>query len=229
MKNIISWMVDNHVTSNLIMLLIIFVGFYSMTNLKQEIFPEIDLDRISIEVIYRGASPDEIESSVIQRIEESISGVDGVRELSGIASENIGIVNVEIDYGEDVNLIKDRIQTEIDRLTTLPENSEKAIVKTDTRKAEVIQLTISGDIDEYTHTKITEKIKDELLELPQITQVGLSGIKNYELVIEVSENKLSEYGLLFDNISAAIKRGSMDLPGGKLLTENGDILLLQKA
>ncbi|MCD4817863.1 MAG: efflux RND transporter permease subunit [Candidatus Cloacimonetes bacterium] len=229
MKNIISWMVDNHVTSNLIMLMIIFIGLFSMTTLKQEIFPEVEIEQVTIEIIYRGASPDEIESSVVQRVEEAISGIDGVRELSGIASEGIGIVNVEIEYGGDVNLIKDRIQTEIDRLTTLPENAEKPVVKIPTQKSEVIQLAISGNIDEYTHTKITEQIKDELLELPQISQVGMSGVKNYELVIEVSKNKLSEYGLQIEQISAAIKRGSMDLPGGKLLTKNGDILLRTKA
>ena len=78
-------------------------------------------------------------------------------------------------------------------------------------------------------SKITEQIKDELLNLPQITQVGLSGVKNYELVIEISEKKLTEFGLQIDHISAAIKRGSIDLPGGKLLTKNGDILLTHKA
>jgi len=96
------------------------------------------------------------------------------------------------------------------------------------RSSEVIQLAISGDIDEYTLTKITEKIKDELLLLPQITQVGMSGVKNYELSIEVSEEELRSYGLQFDQITGAIKRSSLDLPGGTLDTVNGDILLRTK-
>ena len=229
MKKIIAWMVDNHVTTNLIMVLIVFTGMFSVYSLKQEVFPEIDLDRVSIEVVYKGASPDEIESSVVQRVEEAVAGVDGVREITGIASENIGMVNIEIDYGEDVNLVKDRVQTEIDRLTTLPENSEKPVVKIDTRSSQVIQLAVSGDLDEYTHTKLTEKIKDELQDLPEISQVGLSGVKDYELSIEVSKDKLESYGLTIAQISSAVKSSSMDLPGGKLETDNGDILLRTKA
>jgi multidrug efflux pump subunit AcrB len=200
-----------------------------MTSLKQEIFPEIDMDMVTIEVMYKGASPDEIESSIVQKIEEAIVGVDGVRELTGIASENIGIVKAEVDYGEDVNLIKDDIQTEIDRLTTLPENSEKPVIKIDSRSSEVIQLAVSGNLDEITHTKIIKKIKDDLTALPQITQVGLSGVKDYELKIEVSQDQLDEFGLTISQISAAIRRGSLDLPTGKLETVNGDILLRTKA
>jgi multidrug efflux pump subunit AcrB len=200
-----------------------------MTSLKQEIFPEIDMDMVTIEVMYKGASPDEIESSIVQKIEEAIVGIDGVRELTGIASENIGIVKAEVDYGEDVNLIKDDIQTEIDRLTTLPENSEKPVIKIDSRSSEVIQLAVSGNLDEITHTKIIKKIKDDLTALPQITQVGLSGVKDYELKIEVSQEQLDEFGLTISQISAAIRRGSLDLPTGKLETVNGDILLRTKA
>lgn len=229
MKKIIAWMVDNHVTTNLIMVLIVFTGIFSVTSIKQEVFPEIDLDRISIEVVYKGASPDEVESSVVSRVEEAVAGVDGVRELTSIASENMGLVNIEIEYGEDVNLVKDRVQTEIDRLSTLPENAEDPVVKVDTRSSQVIQLAVSGNIDEYTHTKLTERIKDELQELPQISQVGLSGVKNYELSIEVSRDKLESYGLTIAQISSAVKASSLDLPGGKLETVDGDILLRTKA
>jgi len=228
MKGVISWMAENHVTSNLLMLLIIFIGLFSMTSLKQEIFPEMEMDTISIQVIYRGASPDEIETSVIQRIEESISGLDGVRELSALASEGVGSVTVEIEYGDDVDKIKDLVQSEIDRITTLPVDAEDPIVKTVSRSAEVIQVAISGNIDEYTLTKLTEEIKEELLLLPQISQVGVNGVKNYELSIEVSENNLRSYGLRFDQITGAIRRSSLDLPGGTLETVNGDILLRTK-
>ena len=228
MKAIISWMADNHVTSNLMMLLIIFVGLFSMMTLKQEIFPEIELDTISIQVVYRGASPDEIETSVIQTIEESISGLEGVREISAVASEGVGSVTVEVDYGGDADKVKDLVQAEIDRITTLPENAEDPVVKTVSRSSDVIQIAISGSIDEYTLTKITEQVKDELLLLPEITQVGMSGVKNYELSIEVSEDDLKSYGLRIEQISAAIRLNSLDLPGGTLETVNGDILLRTK-
>ncbi len=229
MKTIISWMVDNHVTSNLLMLLIIFAGIFSIISVKQEIFPEVQMDVVTTEVIYNGASPDEIENSAVRPIEEALSGIDGIRELVSIASENIGIVRAELDYGEDANLIKDEIQAKIDRMTNLPADAEKPSVKVESRVPDVIQIAVSGDTDELTHTKIVRKIKNELLELPEITQVGLSGVKNYELKIEASREKLEEFDLTVSLISETIRRSCLDLPAGKLQTKNGDILLRTKA
>jgi len=193
-------MTDNHVTTNLMMLLILLIGGISITSLKTEIFPEIDMDKVSVLVKYRGASPDEIEKNIIIKIEEAISAVDGIKDFSSLAAE-----------------------------ASFPEDAERPEIKLLTRKMPVIQLVLSGDIEERVLTTLGEKVKDELLQLKNITQVGLSGFKNYEISIEVPEEKLKEYNLNFDKIALAVKTGSMDLPGGKVTTENGEISIRTKA
>ena len=229
MKKIIYWMTDNHVTTNLMMLLILLIGGISITSLKTEIFPEIDMDKVSVLVKYRGASPDEIEKNIIIKIEEAISAVDGIKDFSSLAAEGSGSLTINIDQDEDANEVKDLIQSEIERITSFPEDAERPEIKLLTRKMPVIQLVLSGDIEERVLTTLGEKVKDELLQLKNITQVGLSGFKNYEISIEVPEEKLKEYNLNFDKIALAVKTGSMDLPGGKVTTENGEISIRTKA
>ena len=229
MKTIINWMAENHVTTNLIMVLIIFLGLISIVTLKQEVFPEVDSDSISITVPYIGASPDEVENSVIKKLEENVSGVDGVKEIRGIASENMGSLTVTADYGVDINDLKVLVQSEVDRITSFPEEAEKPVIKVNVKKTAVIQLAVYGSADEKILTRIALDIKEDLLKNPVITQIGTSGIKNYELYIEVSEEKLKYYNLTIEQIAGAIKKSSLDLPGGKLTTDNGEILLRTKA
>jgi len=229
MKKIIYWMTDNHVTTNLMMILILLIGGISMISLKTEIFPEIDMDKVSVLVKYRGASPDEIEKNIIIKIEEAISAVDGIKEFSSLAAEGAGSLTININQDEDANEVKDLIQSEIERITSFPEDAERPEIKLLTRKMPVIQLVLSGAVEEKILTTLGEKVKDELLQLESITQVGLSGFKNYEISVEVPETKLREYNLNFDKIALAIKTGSMDLPGGKVTTKNGEITIRTKA
>ena len=229
MKSIINWMAENHVTTNLVMVLIIFLGLISIVTLKQEVFPEIESDTLSISVPYIGASPDEVENSIVKKLEESVAGVDGVKEITGIASENLGMLTVTADYGVDINDLKVLVQSEVDRITTFPDEAEKPVIKVNIKKTAVIQLAVYGAASEKILTRIALNIKEDLLRVPSITQVGTSGIKNYELYIEVSEEKLQIYGLTIEQIAGSIKKSSLDLPGGKLTTDNGEILLRTKA
>jgi len=229
MKAIINWMAENHVTTNLVMILVMFLGFISLVNLKQEVFPEIESDTLSITVPYIGASPDEVENSVIKKLEEAVSGIDGVKEIMAIASENMASITIFAEYGEDINDIKILVQSEVDRITSFPEEIENPVIKVNANTASVIQLAIYGSADEKVLTRIALNIKEELLQIPVISQVGTSGIKNYELNIEISEDKLNNYNLTLEQIAGAIKKSSLDLPGGKLTTANGEILLRTKA
>ncbi|PID27230.1 MAG: acriflavin resistance protein [Candidatus Cloacimonadota bacterium] len=225
MNRIISWMATNHVAANLGMLLIIFVGGISLFSLKQEIFPELPLNMISINTVYRGATPDDIENSIVLKIEEAISSVEGIEEINSLASEGVGNVTAVVETGYNVSKVKDDIKSEIDRIRSFPEDAEDPIIKINVKRSLVIQVAIFGDTDEKSLTSYTEKVRDDLLEFDNITQVEISGAKGYQLRIEVSEEKLNEYGLTFDMISGAIQSSSLDLPSGSIDTKDGEILL----
>jgi multidrug efflux pump subunit AcrB len=125
MNGPISWMARNHVAANLLMLLFVVGGLVMGSSLKQEVFPEIDLDRISVSVIYPGASPDEVEEGIILQIEEAISGIDGIDEINSTANEGGGTVVAKLALGEDSDQVLQDIKNEVDRITTFPEEAEK--------------------------------------------------------------------------------------------------------
>jgi multidrug efflux pump subunit AcrB len=229
MKQMVEWMSDNHVAANLLMILIILAGFLSLKTVKVEIFPEVAMDKIQISVVYPGASPEEIEESICIKIEEQIRSLDGIERIVSIANENVGLVDAEVELGQDVNEIKDKIKSEIDRITTFPESAEEPVIKEAMRRNEVLQVAVFGETDNKSIKRLAEKVRDDLLAIDGITQVDLSGTKEYEISIEVSESKLREYNLSFDQVTAAVRRGSLDLPGGKVTTESGEILLRTKS
>ncbi len=228
MKGAIKWMANNHVAANLLMLLIIIGGLIKSSSVKQEVFPEISLDKIQVAVAYPGAGPEEIEEGIILKIEENLTGVDGIKEIKSMASEGIGIATVEVRAGEDINQILQEIKNGVDRITTFPEDAEKPIITTLLHRLEVIAVVVYGDISERSLREQVEIIRDELLTFPQITQVDLGGVRPYEISIEIPEENLRRYNLTLEQIAYRVKQASLDLPGGTIKTEGGEILLRTK-
>ncbi len=228
MKKAIEWMVDNHVTVNLIMLMIIFAGFISIKSVNQEIFPEIPLDTITIQVVYRGATPEDIEESIVSKIEDAISDVVGIEQITSSSSEGVGVVVAQLELGADVSVVKDRVETEVNRILTFPKDAEKAVITQNIRTDNVIRIAILGDLNFDEMKKVAEHVKDDLTAMDSISQVSISGIKNYEISVEISDEKLRYYGLKFSDISNAIKTASLDMPAGKIKRKNEEILLRTK-
>jgi multidrug efflux pump subunit AcrB len=229
MKAIIEWMADNHVATNLFMLFIIFIGFMSLKTVNVEVFPEVAADMIQVQVAYPGASPDEIEESINVKIEEQLKSLEGIDRITSTANENIGVVNAELSLGEDLMEMKDKIKSEVDRIITFPANAEEPIVKESLRKVEVIQVAIFGNADELTRKRLINKVRDDLLDYEAISQISLESVREYEISINVSEERLRSYNISFDQVTQALRVGSLDLPGGKVTTKDGEILLRTKA
>ncbi|MCB0279562.1 MAG: efflux RND transporter permease subunit, partial [Calditrichaeota bacterium] len=228
MKKAIVWMAENHVAANLLMIMILLAGALAVSSTKIEIFPEVSMDQIQVQVVYPGASPDEIEEAVCLKIEEQISGLDGVSTITSVSNEGMGVVTVELELGQDIQEVKDKVKTEVDRITTFPESAEKPVIKEVLRRNQVISIALIGNASEHEMKELSEHVKTEILQFPEITQVEISGVRNYEISINVSEDQLRAYGLTFDMISAAVRRGSLDLPGGSINTEGGEILIRTK-
>ncbi len=228
MNAAISWMAKNHVAANLLMLLFVIGGLVMGGSIKQEVFPEINLDRIKISVAYPGAGPEETEEGIVLKIEENISGIDGIKEVKSVASEGLGAVTAVIDTGEDSDRIMDDIKSEVGRITTFPEDAEKPIITKLLTRNEVISLVVYGDVSEKTLRQQAESIRDELLELKEITQAELNGVRPYEISIEISEENLRRYSLTLEGVAQLVKRSSLDLPGGTIKSEGGEILIRTK-
>ncbi|MGD9383461.1 MAG: efflux RND transporter permease subunit [Desulfobacterales bacterium] len=228
MKRAVKWMTINHVAANLLMLVFVVGGLLKMVSIKQEVFPEVTLDMVQISVEYPGAGPEEVEEGIILSIEDSLTSIDGIDEITAVAAEGRGTVTAEIQTGENTDLILQDIKSEIDRIVTFPENAEKPVVTKITNLREVVSVAVYGDVTERALREQAETIREELLTYPQITQVKLGGLRPYEISVEIPESNLQQYNLTLDQVAAAIRRASLDLPGGNIKTTGGQILLRTK-
>jgi multidrug efflux pump subunit AcrB len=228
MKRVIAWFAGNHVAANLIMLLMIVGGLATVGSIKQEVFPEIDTDFISTSVIYRGAAPEEVEEGISVRIEEEIEGIEGIKRITSVSREGVGVVTAELMVGTDISEALDDIKSRIDAIETFPVEAEKPVVSQIKIRAEVVNVAVSGDADERTLKVLGQRVRDEIAALPGVTNVQLATARPFEISLEVSEDALRRYGLTFDSVAAAVRRSSLDVPGGSIKTEGGEILLRTK-
>jgi len=224
----IEWFTDNHVAANLLMVFLLVAGVMAALSIRQEVFPQVDLDMVSVQVLYLGASPEEVEEGVCLRVEEAIQGIDGIKRITATAVENSGTVMAEIATDADARVVLDEIKQAVDRIITFPDETEKPVINLMESTEQAIDVVLFGDIDERTLKELADDVRDNLLAMPGITQAQLVGTRAYEISIEVSEAGLRRYGLSFDQVSSAVRRGSLDLPGGSVKTDAGEILIRTK-
>ena len=228
MERLIRWFVNNTVAANMVMLFILVAGLLTLPRIRMEVFPDINIDVISISVIYPGASPKDVEEGICYRIEEKLTGLKGIKRIRSSASENIGVTTVEILPGEDVNEIQNKIKTQIDAIDTFPDNAEKPTIQNMTGTSDVITVAVYGDIEEESLVAISENIKDEIDGLPEISLTTIIGKKPREISIEISELTLKKHQLSIAQVARSIRLNSMDIPGGAIETNMGEILIRSK-
>ena len=225
MNRPIAWLADNPVAANLLMVLIAAGGLIGAAAVTAEVFPELDLRRIRIEVPYLGAGPEEVESGVVVRIEEAIQNVDGVQQIVSTASEGSGVVIVELQPGADSQRVLDEITNNVQAVETFPAETERPIIRELVTRNQVTDIAITGATDVATLKSIGELVRDGLAALPEVGQVEIVSVPPFEISIEVSETALRRHRLTFDDLADAVRRSSVDLPGGSVRTERGEILL----
>ena len=224
-KNILAWMAGNPVAANLLMLILIIGGLVTASMITQEVFPEYDLDIVDVSVHYPGASPEEVEKGIILALEEEIRSLDDVERVTAVAEEGRARITVELLSGANANKTLQDIKNGIDRVTSLPDDVERPLISLQTRKREVVRLALYGDIDEWSLFTMADTIREELIDLPEITQVELRGIRQPELSIEVPQKTLRSFGLTLGEIAETVKKRAIDIPAGGIKTPGGEVLL----
>jgi len=227
-KSAIAWFARNHVAANLLMLLLIVGGLVSLPAIQQKSFPDIDINMIQIGVPYLGAAPEEVEEGVCIRIEEEIIGIEGIEKITSSAAEGACGVTAELIDDYPVDRALSEIKNAVDSISTFPVETEKPVINHIVIKRVAAQIAISGAVGEDALKVIGEQVRDELASLPGITQVDLSNARAYEISVEVSEQSLRRYGLTFSQVADAVRRGSLNRPGGSIKTDAGEVLLRTK-
>jgi len=225
MKGLVNWFIDNPVAANLLMLFVIAGGVLTLVDLKQEVFPDAAPDLITVTVIHPGATPEEIEEGICLKIEEQVEGLEGVKRITSMAAESVGQVSLELFQGEDKAEVLDDVKTRVDSISTFPADAEKPVIVAIEMINTVMNLHVSGDTDPVTLQKIAQEVRDELAATPSLSRVEITNDVPHEIAIEVSEDALRRYGMTFDDVSAAVRRSSLNVAGGTVKTRDGEFLL----
>ncbi|MDJ0847996.1 MAG: efflux RND transporter permease subunit [Myxococcota bacterium] len=225
MRDAIGWFAHHRVAANLLMVAIVAGGLLTLPTITREVFPDITPDLVSVRVAYPGASPDEVESSVVERIEERLEGLVGIRRITSTASEGSALVVAELFTDADPQRTLEDIKTRIDAITSFPEEAEEPVVERPIIRRQVINVAVSGSVGERELKETAERVRDDIAALPGISNVEVSGVRADEISIEISEDALRRHRLTFDDVADAVRRASIDLPGGVLKTGGGEIRL----
>jgi multidrug efflux pump subunit AcrB len=221
----IAWMAGHSVAANLLMVVFLVGGLIFAGQIKKEVFPDFELDYVTVSIAYPGASPEEVERGIILAVEEAVQGLDDVKQITAVANEGSGKVTVEVVEGKNIQRVAQDIQNAVDRITSFPEEAEDVRVTIAQRKRYVVSLALFGDQGETVLRETAEMVRDRLLQDPGISQVELSGIRDYEIDISVPQNRLRAYGLTLEQIAQSIRRAAVELPGGSIKTDSGDVLV----
>jgi len=223
MKRVIAAFARNTVFANIILVLIFMAGGIATVSMIREIFPEFSLDMITISVPYPGADPEEVEEGISRKIEEALEGLEGVKQYTSHSSENVGTTIIEVKEDYDVSDVLERVRSKVNAISSFPVDAEKPVITELMLKDPVMLLYFSADMSERRIKEWSEIIKDEIQQLPEVSKVGIFGARDYEINIEISEERLREFGLTFNMVVDAIRRSSLNLSGGTIRTQGEEI------
>jgi multidrug efflux pump subunit AcrB len=225
MKSIIEGFVKYKIWANAVIILVAIIGLMSLLNLKNTSFPIEDSTNISVQVIYPGAAPEEVEEGVILKVEEALKGIEGVKEITSTSRENFGSVNVEILSSYDIDEMVTEIKNGVDRISSFPVGAEKPIVFKIKATDLVGIILLQGDVTRQKLRAYSNQIEDELLQSALISQVNVLNMPDLELSVEVPEMVLRKHNLTFDDVANAIRKNNTNVAAGSIKSNTEEVLI----
>ena len=222
---LIGWFTKNPVAANLLMLFIIVAGAISASTISTDMFPRTDRNIVQVTAVYPGAAPVEVEKGVILPIESALQGLSGVKEMRSKASRDLASIELDIEPSQDINEVMARIEDRISSILNFPDDLEKPSVSKFEDISWVTGVAVSGPLDEFQRKELGQEIRDELLELSQVKKVILWGVDDYEISIEVKEQRLRELNMTLAEVAKVVRESSLDLPAGMIRSDSGNILV----
>jgi multidrug efflux pump subunit AcrB len=221
----IAWMVRNPIAANLVMIILLAGGAWTAVHMQKEVQPRYELDIVSVSVAYPGAAPAEVEEGILLPVEEAVRGVQGIKELTSTAREGSGSISLELVAGVDRMRVYQDIDQAVAQIRTFPDNAERPEVSLRSWQRDVMEIGLFGDVEIWTLRQLAERVRDQLLARPEITQVEIGGVPDYLTHVEIPLETLREYGLTLDQVASVIEQSSRDIPAGAIDSARGEILL----
>ncbi len=219
----IAYMAGNSVAANLLMWAIIAAGLVSLTGLEREAWPTVPFYHVEVSMPYPGATPEEVEESIIAKIEDQVSGLDDVKAVKSVAAPGMASVRIQMDSRTDMAEALDDIESAVNRIQSFPAGADRPQFREMTNRQSMMRLIVYGDVPERSLKELAYQIEDELTTLPSVSQVEVSGVRKYEISIEVPLHRLRALGLTLPGIANTIHRSSLDLSAGSIDTRESQV------
>lgn len=211
------------------MVVILVTGIANGIKLRKETFPSFEAQNVRIEIPIRGSTPEDVERGVATKVEEAMKGIDGINHITSTSRENGATITIEALDDYPIQKLLDDVKIRVDSIPRFPAQAEKPIISEQRRRNSVLWIAVHGQASEVALKETARELRDQLLKLPNISQVQLFGSRDYEISIEVSEDRLRTYGLTFDEVSTAVSANSLDLGGGLIRSSRGEISIRSRA
>ncbi|MDG0992638.1 MAG: efflux RND transporter permease subunit, partial [Luminiphilus sp.] len=200
-------------------------GLLGLIDVRKEEFPNIDVPTITVSVPYLGAAPSEVETGVCIRIEEAVQGIEGIEKIKTQAAENRCVVALELTNASYQDRALDDVKAQVNAISTFPVNTERPVVALVSLRSVVMYIAVSGETDERSLKNLTESLREEILEIPSVSLVDTMYVRPDEISVEIPEFTLRRHRLTLGQVAEAIRQSSIDIPGGSIKTESGEIRL----
>lgn len=225
MKSIVKYFIKYPVAANLLMFALLIMGVAGVVNMKSTFFPEVESRIISIQLTYPGASPEEIEEGVVNKIEENLKGVTGVERVTSVSRENSGTVTVEVFKGYDTDEVLQDVKNAVDRIASFPVGLEPAVIYKQENLGRAINFAVSGEVDLKTLKRYARRIEEDLLAMDDLSKVELTGFPEEEIEISFRERDLRAYNLTFAQAAQAVRNANLEITGGTVKGEEEELLV----
>ncbi len=221
----ITWFATNPVVANILMFSILAAGIFTALTVRKEGFPAFAAEKVTVVVPIRGGTPENVERGVAIKIEEALQSVNGIDHIRSVSQESMATITVQAKEGYPISKLLDDVKIQVDAIPSFPEQAEKPVITETKRENTVLWVELYGDASEEVLKETARRVRDELLRQPAISKIETFGARDYEISIEPSEEKLRFYNLTFGELADAIANNSIDLGGGVVRSQRGDISL----
>ena len=219
----IAFMASNPVAANLLMVGILAAGIVSLTGLEREAWPTVPFNMIEVSMAYPGAAPDEVEESIVAKVEEEVRGLEDVKSVKSVAAPAMASVRVELKTDTDISEAMDDVKAAVGRIQSFPGAAERPQFREMSNRQSMIRLIVHGDISARALKELAYQVEEELASLASVSYVETTGTRRYEISIEVPLERLRALGLTLQDVAQAVRGASLDLSAGSIDTRDAQV------
>ena len=225
MRNLIQYFVRYNLTGDMVMIAILVAGYVGLSNLRSNFFPEVASKTIQIQVVYPGASPEEVEEGIVSKIEENLQGIAGLDQVKSICNENAGNITIEVLDERETDEILQDVKNAVDRIASFPVGMEPPIVFKQDAVGVAFSFAVVGVDDLQVLKQEARRIEQELRAVDGISQIQLSGFPDEEIEIRLRAEQMTELNLTIAEVANAVRAANIETTGGRLKTEAEELII----